>query len=375
MIINNPVPLHDTKRRAGSKFKQLRSNKIVSIASYTLIFGLIVGLAYSGRDADSLVLAERQDQQVSATVTDDKPSIDQVAAAHLAADLASQVDMPIANNVNNQAISLSAKSQLAQTSDETISKPQIIASNASASKAFTTYKTQPGDTTPSIAAKFSLNADTVKWANGIAGDAIEPGRDLMIPPVDGVVYSAQAGDTAESIAQKFNGDAQRVVLYNDLESSSAVAAGTQIIIPGGSPIIVAATPSNTSAARSGGSSSPATGIYASLAGGNRYDFGYCTWYAYNRRAALGRPIGGMWGNASSWASLARGSGFAVNNRPAIGAVMQTANAAGGYGHVSVVESVNADGSIVVSEMNYAGWNVKSTRTIPAGSVGSYNYIH
>ncbi|MBI3494508.1 CHAP domain-containing protein [Candidatus Saccharibacteria bacterium] len=369
MIINNPVPLRDAKRHAGSEFKQFRSNKIVSISSYVLIFGLIVGLAYTGRDSDSLVLAE-QDQSSQTSVTDNKPSIDQVVATDLAADLATQADMPIANNVTNQAISLNAKSQLAQTNDETISKPLIIASNVSASKSFTTYRTVPGDTTTSVAAKFNLNPNTVKWANGLAGDAIEPGRDLLIPPVDGVVYAAQLGDTAEGIAAKFSGSAERVILYNDLEASAAIPAGTQIIIPGGSPAAAAAVVS-------GGRSSAAgsAGILAGLSGGNRYDYGYCTWYAYNRRAALGMPIGGMWGNASSWASLARGSGFSVNNRASVGAVLQTPNAAGGYGHVAVVESVNSDGSILISEMNFAGWNVKSTRTIGADSVGSYNYIH
>lgn len=330
---------------------------------------MIVGLAYTGRDSDSLVLAERQDQGAENSLTDDKPSIDQVAATDLAANLAVQADLPIATNVTNQAISFNAKSQLSQTNDETISKPQIIASNVSASKSFTTYKTQVGDTVPSIAAKFSLNPNTIRWANGIAGDAIEPGRDILVPPVDGVVYSAQAGDTADSLGARFNGDRDRIILYNDLDASGAIPVGTQIIIPGGSPAAVAA------ASGSRGGSGSAAGIIAGLSGGNRYDYGYCTWYAYNRRAALGMPIGGMWGNASSWASLARGSGFSVNNRPGIGAVMQTANAAGGYGHVSVVESVNSDGSITISEMNYNGWNVKSTRTIGADAVGSYNYIH
>ncbi len=343
----------------------------MSISSYVLIFGLIVGLAYTGRDSDSLVLAE-QDQSSQTSVTDNKPSIDQVDATDLAANLATQADMPIANNVTNQAISLNAKSQLAQTNDETISKPLIIASNVSASKSFTTYKTQPGDTATSIAAKFGLNPNTVRWANGLAGDAIEPGRDLLIPPVDGVVYAAQPGDTPESIAQKFNGSAERIVLYNDLDGSSVVPAGTQIIIPGGSPPVVAAA---VSSGGGRGSTSSSAGVLVGIAGGNRYDFGYCTWYAYNRRAALGVPIGGMWGNASSWASLARGSGFIVNNRPGVGAVLQTPNAAGGYGHVAVVESVNSDGSVLISEMNYAGWNVKSTRTISADSVGSYSYIH
>lgn len=37
-------------------------------------------------------------------------------------------------------------------------------------------------------------------------------------------------------------------------------------------------------------------------------------------------------------------------------VFQTSGGWGGYGHVGYVESVNADGSITVSEMNYAGWN-------------------
>lgn len=317
-------------------------------------------------------MAENQEQQgvqgITA-VTDGTPSIDQVVATDLAANLAQQADMPIANNVSNQAISLSAKSQLAQTNDETISKPQIIASNVSASKSFTTYKTQPGDTTPSVAAKFSLKVETIKWANGIPGDAIEPGRDLLIPPVDGIVYTSQAGDTVDGIAARFSGNKDRVILFNDLEASSAIPAGTQLIIPGGSPAVL------TTSTSSRGASASAASIVAGLSGGNRYDFGYCTWYAYNRRAALGMPIGGMWGNASSWASLARSSGFLVNNRAAVGAVMQTANAAGGYGHVAVVESVNSDGSILISEMNYAGWGVKSTRTIPAGSAGSYSYIH
>ncbi|MDT4090468.1 CHAP domain-containing protein, partial [Staphylococcus aureus] len=55
----------------------------------------------------------------------------------------------------------------------------------------------------------------------------------------------------------------------------------------------------------------------------------------------------------------------------VGAIFQTA--AGPYGHVGVVESVNPNGTITVSEMNYAGFNVKSSRTIL--NPGKYNYIH
>jgi N-acetylmuramoyl-L-alanine amidase len=285
--------------------------------------------------------------------------------------LASNVDLPIATNVRNQAISLSARSELSQVNTDTISKPQTTQAASVASHELTTYKTKQGDTVDSVATQFGLSKDTIKWSNNIQGDALEPGRDLAIPPVDGLVATAQSGDTAASLAQKYGSTAERVLLFNDVDASGAIVAGTQVVIPGGQ-VVAPPAPAPT---RSGGSVSTVVNFASLNATGNGYDYGYCTWYAYNRRAALGKPIGGMWGNASSWAALARASGFSVNSTPEIGAVMQTAYAAGGYGHVAVVEAVNPDGSIMVSEMNYAGWNRKSSRTVPASEVPSYNYIH
>src|SRR3546814_10302450 len=54
--------------------------------------------------------------------------------------------------------------------------------------------------------------------------------------------------------------------------------------------------------------------------GNGYAYGYCTWYAFERRLQMGKPIGGNWGKASSWAFFARASGFRVDNVPEVGAV-------------------------------------------------------
>lgn len=105
--------------------------------------------------------------------------------------------------------------------------------------------------------------------------------------------------------------------------------------------------------------------------GNLYAYGNCTYYAFDRRAQLGRSIGSLWGNANNWNYAAKVAGFKVDKTPEVGAIFQTA--AGPYGHVGVVESVNPNGTITVSEMNYAGFNVKSSRTIL--NPGKYNYIH
>lgn len=348
---------------------------MLRFAGYLVVFGLIVGLAYSGHASDSIVVAERQTGADRSSLDEfaDIPSVDQVVASDLAANIANGVDLPVATNVTNQAISVAAKSELSQTNDDIISKPQVTQSAGAVSHDIVTYTTQSGDTADSVAGKFKLSKDTIKWSNNLQGDAIEPNRTLVIPPVDGLVATAQAGDTADSLAQKYGTQAERIVLFNDFENG-AITAGTQVVVPGGR---IVATPAVVSPSVSTSSSQSTTNVnFAMLnTSDNRYDYGYCTWYAFNRRAALGKPIGGMWGNASSWASLARGSGFLVNNTPSVGAVMQTPYGAGGYGHVAVVESVNGDGSVLVSEMNYAGWNRKSSRTLSASEAASYNYIH
>lgn len=353
----------------------MRVSKTLKFCSYVLIFGAVVGLVSSGHPTDSIVVAERQQSISPQSIIANKPSIDQVAASNLAATLAVNVNLPIASNVSNQAISVAAKSELAQTSDEQISKPQIVAPSSSASHGLTTYVAKAGDTTSTVAIQFKLSKDTIKWSNDLQSDALEPGRQLTIPPVDGLIYTAVSGDTATSVAQKYNTDAQRVVLFNDFEPSSAIPVGTVVIVPGGSISQAPAVTNNAAGGKRGANQAGTANMTSFLATGNRYDYGYCTWYAYNRRAALGRPIGGLWGNASSWASLARSSGFSVTSTPSVGDVMQTSSGAGGYGHVAVVEDVYPDGSVFVSEMNFGGWNVKSTRTIPAAESGSYNYIH
>ncbi|AVO01476.1 MULTISPECIES: CHAP domain-containing protein [Staphylococcus] len=109
----------------------------------------------------------------------------------------------------------------------------------------------------------------------------------------------------------------------------------------------------------------------SSSGANLYTVGQCTYYVFDK---VGGKIGSTWGNANNWANAAAASGYTVNNNPSAGAILQTSQ--GAFGHVAYVESVNSDGSVNVSEMNYGqGPGVVTTRTISASQAGGYNYIH
>lgn len=61
--------------------------------------------------------------------------------------------------------------------------------------------------------------------------------------------------------------------------------------------------------------------------------------------------GRHWGSAQFWRKVAKGLGYKADRTPAVGAVGWYAR-----GHVSYVEEVNSDGSIVISEMNIDGHN-------------------
>ncbi len=307
-------------------------------------------------------------------------TVDEKTATDVTANFAMQTQMSVAANVANLSTSLEAQQEIAQADQTVIAKPQIVQPTAD-SRAISMYVAQTGDTAQSIASEHGVSVDTIKWANDLQSDAIENGREIVVLPVDGVLYTAQAGDTAASLAEKYGAAAERIVSYNDLEVAG-IEEGVQIIIPGGvKPSEPAPEPRPILTTNGGGQQ--ATGSFSSTAhianatasAGNRYAFGNCTSYAYERRAELGRPIGSFWGNASTWAANGGAAGFAVNKSPAPGAIMQNGGGWGGYGHVAIVESINPDGTFTVSEMNYAGFNVISSRTIPMSQAGTYNFIH
>ncbi len=100
-----------------------------------------------------------------------------------------------------------------------------------------TYEIQSGDTLSSIAKKFNVSVDSIKWANDTKSDTLTVGDSLKIPPVTGLVIKVQEGDTIYSIAKKYRTDAQKILNFpfNDFAdlNTFALNVGQTLIVPDG----------------------------------------------------------------------------------------------------------------------------------------------
>jgi len=99
------------------------------------------------------------------------------------------------------------------------------------------YKVVGGDTLASIAKKFDISIDTIKWANNLKSDDINPNQLLKIPPITGVVHKVVSGDNIYAIAKKYGTDAQKIVNFpfNDFADNDTftLSIGQTLFVPDG----------------------------------------------------------------------------------------------------------------------------------------------
>lgn len=261
----------------------------------------------------------------------------------------------------------------------TIIKPIGIPTSAPVSHTAITYEVKNGESLKDLAARFHVSANSIRWSNFSSlkntSKDVSTGQKIMIPPVDGIVVTAQPGDTPLSLGNLYHVSPSAIVDFNYLRASEQdpIAGGTVVVIPGGTGASFEAPASSSSVAvpvahgGNGGYSILTVGGSYPVRAGNRFSFGYCTWYVYNRRAV-------PWlGNAWQWFGNAQAAGFATGQTPRVGAIMVTWESS--FGHVAIVDAVNADGSFVVSEMNFVRWDVIDQRQIKPGGVPLIGFIY
>ncbi|MDP3724426.1 MAG: M23 family metallopeptidase [bacterium] len=99
------------------------------------------------------------------------------------------------------------------------------------------YIVQEGDTLFSVAEKFGIDVNTLRWANDLRNDFVIVGDALDILPVSGIAHTVLRGDTIYGIAKKYDVSAQAILdfPFNDVGDDLALQIGTVLIVPGGVP--------------------------------------------------------------------------------------------------------------------------------------------
>lgn len=218
--------------------------------------------------------------------------------------------------------------------------------------------------------------------------ATEDKKDQKKPKEDHKVVKIKAGDTLSSIAKDH--DTTYVKIFNankDIANPDAIDIGDKVKIPkkgdklpdrygkyraslaAATPVVASATaPAATQEVVAQTATTYTTRSYSSApTNSSSYYVGngmWCTDWVHSKRPDV--PI---YGNAGmSWMGAAQSQGKATGTTPKAGAVAVM------DGHVAYVESVNSDGSYVVSEM---GWNYQqgnfNQRTVQPGAFGGFIY--
>jgi len=220
---------------------------------------------------------------------------------------------------------------------------------------------EPGESLWSIAQKYNLKIETIIWANDIKDTIINPGQELTILPVDGLIYIVKKGDTLGEIAEKYKADKEKILAFNEISSADEIFEYQALIIPDGK------LPSTPKVSQQSFTNLSTNNFYGLS---NRYPYGQCTWWVAQKRAIP------SWGNAKNWLNNAIASGFNVCKGsacpPAVGAVISLKGSS--LGHVAYVERV-MNGEVVFSEMNAYGWGKMNYRKLKIGDPKILGYIY
>lgn len=353
--------------------------RILTILPYILVFVLIIGLVHYGSREKSIDDSQNSLNLQSIAKKDYAVSADQLSEFYVVSELANTMSLSSSDVMNVNYNSLTTLRDSGQVSTEKMEKPIATLPTTCQKVGVIKHLVTNGETIASIAGKYAscgVTETMVRWSNNFKNN-YEPkvGDTIYLPSRAGFIYKIKSGDTVDSLANKYGTKPEQIIATNSLELNSTLSENEYIFLPDGNlpnterPDYVAPTSSHQtyqiSSYRTYQTSS------------NRMPWGWCTWYAWQKRFELGGGYilpGGL-GNANTWDNALVGL-FPTSrgSNPQAGDVFQTD--AGWYGHVGIVDSVNSDGTITVSDMNgEAGWGRVGRKTVPQRVWSTYFFIH
>ena len=146
-----------------TKFKKKLFRQFIP---YALVFIALIGLVFVGS-------LDKKDNSGNAPImlamgnNNYDVSVDQISELYIVAEIAQNVNLESKNYLNMDYASAVAQYSMNQTSTTTatLEKPNLV--NTSLSRGVIVYTVTDGESMESIANKFGVSTDQIRWSNGL----------------------------------------------------------------------------------------------------------------------------------------------------------------------------------------------------------------
>ncbi len=108
------------------------------------------------------------------------------------------------------------------------------------------HRVAKGDTITKVATSFGVSLNTILWANpSLRGRVLQPGEELIILPVSGILHFSEDSETFGAIADLYGVPPAEIRAANpSLPSEGPIPPGEKVIVPGGRPRRIAGSAAN-----------------------------------------------------------------------------------------------------------------------------------
>jgi surface antigen len=269
------------------------------------------------------------------------------------------------------ASSAAAQSAATSAANASLAAASSAAAQSAATSAANASLAAANSAAAQSAATSAANASLAAASSAAAQSAATSAANASLAAANSAAAQSAATSAANASLAAASSAAAQSAATSAANASLAAAssAAAQSAATSAANASLAAASSAAAQPQKVATSTASNNVVSADTTGNTYPYGQCTWYVKGDLSW----VGNHWGNASAWPSSATAAGHTVNSTASVGAVAYFAPGVGGasaYGHVAVVDSVNSDGTITISEANYAG-KLYNSRTISLSSVSGF----
>ena len=155
------------KKRSISHKKTVRYGLLVANLAVFLVVGSMI-IFFSDSNAADYAISKDNIAQTN--------PLDELSAADIAVNVARVTNLPETNSVINFADTVNSELETYALNTETARLPQILSADIKTLADIKEYISVPGDTVASLATKFGVTSDSIKWSNDLTSDDLDPAQ-------------------------------------------------------------------------------------------------------------------------------------------------------------------------------------------------------